>query len=298
MSKNELRYVLITPAKDEEKYITKTIESMISQTVKPVLWMIVSDGSTDKTDQIVKSYSKRCSWIKLLRMPEHRDRHFAAKANCFNTAYQKIKKNKFDIIGNLDADVSFGSDYFEFILDKFKQIPGLGVAGTPYIEGSESSYNEAITDLDHVSGSCQIFRRTCFEQIGGYVPIRGGGIDWTAVTTARMRGWITRSFPERQFFHHRSMGTAQNGIFLSRFKHGQKDYYLGGDLLWEVFRSVYQMTRKPYILGGLSLFAGFTYAGIRQMDNPIPEQLIRFHREEQRKKLKDKFMNVIKSKAA
>jgi hypothetical protein len=148
-----------------------------------------------------------------------------------------------------------------------------------------------IVNPEHVSGPCQIFRRDCYEQIGGYVPIRGGGIDWTAVTTARMHGWITRTFPGKEYIHHRSMGTAEHGIVMSRFLHGQKDYYLGGDPLWEIFRSVYQMTRKPYVIGGVSLLAGFVYAGIKGVENPVSEKLIRFHRQEQRKRLK---MNLLK----
>lgn len=290
MNAKKLRYALITPARNEKQYIGSTIESVISQTIKPVKWIIVSDGSTDGTDEIVKSY-KKYSWIELLRMPEHKDRHFAAKAICFNTAYERLKNKKFDIIGNLDADVSFEPDYFEFLLQKFEQIPGLGVAGTPFIERQQSSYRQMVVNPEHVSGPCQIFRRDCYEQIGGYIPIKSGGIDWTAVTTARMHGWITRTFPGKEYIHHRSMGTAEHGIIMSRFLHGQKDYYLGGDPLWEIFRTFYQMTRKPYVIGGLSLLAGFVFAGIKGVENPVSEKLIRFHRQEQRKRLK---MNLVK----
>lgn len=284
MADKKMRYVLITPARNEQQYIRATIESVISQTVKPVKWIIVSDGSTDQTDQIVKSYRKY-GWIELLQMPQHRERHFAAKANCINEGYKKIKDLQFEVIGNLDADVSFGADYFEFILKKFEQNPQLGVAGTPFVERQQSSFHEMVANLEHVSGPCQLFRKSCFEQIGGYVPIKGGGIDWTAVTTARMKGWITRTFPGKEYIHHRSMGTAEHGILVSRFLHGQKDYYLGGDPLWEIFRFFYQMTRKPYVLGGLSLLAGFTYAGILGRENAVSVELIRFHRKEQRNRL-------------
>lgn len=292
MGKNGLRYALITPARNEEKYITSTIESVIAQTVKPLIWVIVSDGSTDRTDEIVNGY-RRYKWIKLLRMPPHRERNFGAKVHCFNAAYQKIKSMKFDVIANLDADVSFDSDYFQFLLSKFESIPGLGVAGTPYMEKDQSSYIESVANLNHVSGPCQLFRRTCYEQIGGYIPIKGGGVDWTAVTTARMNGWVTRTFPGKIYIHHRGMGTAENGFLMSRFKHGQKDYYLGGDPLWEIFRSVYQMSRKPYVIGGLSLLAGYAYAGIRKVDNPIPQRLIHFHRQEQRLRLKRSVKKLI-----
>jgi biofilm PGA synthesis N-glycosyltransferase PgaC len=124
-------YVLITPARDEEAYIEKTIQSVISQTVLPQKWVIVSDGSTDRTDDIVKRYAAMYSWIKLVRMPEHRDRQFAAKVQCFKAGYEEVKDERYQIIGNLDADISFGEDYFEFLLGRFAEIPELGVAGTP-----------------------------------------------------------------------------------------------------------------------------------------------------------------------
>jgi len=109
-------YVIITPARNEEAFIEKTIQSVISQTILPERWVIVSDGSTDRTDDIVKQYIEKNSWIELLRMPEHRDRTFAAKVHCFNAGYKRFKDTKYYVIGNLDADISFEGDYFEFLL--------------------------------------------------------------------------------------------------------------------------------------------------------------------------------------
>ena len=181
-------YVLITPARNEAAYIENTILSVISQTVLPIKWVIVSDGSTDATDKIVISYASSNSWIELVRMPEHRDRQFAAKVHCFNAGYDKLQGLKYDVIGNLDADITFEKDYFEFLLGKFHKNPELGVAGTPFVEGNEKTYDYRYTNIEHVSGACQLFRHQCYEEIGGYTPIRGGGIDWVAVTTARMKG--------------------------------------------------------------------------------------------------------------
>jgi len=192
----KLKYTLITPARNEEAYIRKTIESVISQSLLPKKWVIVSDGSTDDTDNIVKEYLGRYDWIELVRMPEHQDRHFAAKVICFNAGHQRLFDIDYNLIGNLDADISFEEDYFKFLLSKFDEDPGLGVAGTPFVEGS-SHYDYRFTNIEHVSGACQLFRRECFEEVGGYIPIKGGGIDWTAVTTARMKGWKTRTFIDK-----------------------------------------------------------------------------------------------------
>lgn len=235
-----LKYVLVTPARNEEVFIEGVIRSVISQTIRPEKWVIVSDGSTDRTDEIIKQFAKEHAWIELLRMPEHRDRTFAAKAVCFNAGYDRLKSGDFDLIGNLDADITLDAGYYEFLLGRFAEMPRLGVAGTPFIEDASQpqnhTYAHKFADLEHVSGACQMFRRQCFEEVGGYTPIKGGGIDWVAVNTARMKGWQTRTFLEKTALHHRKMGTANRNPLMARFKHGQEDYYVGGHPLWQVLR--------------------------------------------------------------
>ncbi|MDG5816873.1 glycosyltransferase family 2 protein [Chitinispirillales bacterium ANBcel5] len=287
INKKKLQYVLITPARNEAQYIEQTIKSMISQNTLPKKWVIVSDGSTDGTDEIVKKYASAHNWIELERMPEHRDRQFAAKVHSFNAGLKRLEGLKYDIIGNVDADVSFEPDFFNHLISKFSTHPTLGVAGAPFVEGSKKVYDHNFIDLSHVSGACQIFRRECFEQVGGYIPISGGGIDWAAVTSARMHGWMTRTFTEKVYYHHRQMGTGNQGLLMSRFKHGEKDYYLGGHPLWQVFRSCFQMTRKPYLVGGMFLLLGYTNGFLRRAKSPLPQELIDFHRQEQISRLKE-----------
>ena len=288
-----LSYALITPARNEDAFIEKTIQSVISQTVLPKKWIIVSDGSTDRTDEIVKKYAAKNNWIELMQMPEHKERHFAAKAICFNAGYKKIKSPRYDIIGNLDADLSFEKDYFEFLLGKFAENAGLGVAGTPFVENS-SSYDYNFTNIEHVSGACQLFRRKCLEEIGGYLPIKGGGIDFVAVTTARMKGWKTRTFADKTIFHHRKIGTGNNSFMMSRFTYGLKDYSFGNHPLWEIFRTFYQMTKRPYIIGGLFLFSGYAWALLNGIKRPAPRELIEFYRNEQMQRLKNIFYRFLK----
>jgi poly-beta-1,6-N-acetyl-D-glucosamine synthase len=287
--KNELpKYVMITPARNEEDNIEKCITSMISQNVLPEKWIIVSDGSTDRTDTIVEKYLKDNRWIEMVRLPDHSDRHFAAKVNAFNAGYAKVKGLDYEIIGNLDADITFDRDYLSYLLSKFSSDVGLGVAGTPFVEDGKH-YDYRFTNIDHVSGACQLFRRRCFEEIDGYKPIKGGGIDWVAVTTARMKGWKTRTFTDMTCNHHRKMGTGNAGSLMTWFKQGQKDYRFGNHPLWEIFRSLYQMTKKPLIIGGGLEVVGFISALFKKTERPISGDLLVFIREEQMQRLKTKF---------
>jgi glycosyltransferase involved in cell wall biosynthesis len=289
-----LKYVLITPARNEETFIGQTIGSVISQTVRPQKWVIVSDGSTDRTEEIAERYAAEHSWIELVRMPEHRDRNFAAKVQCFRAGLERLRDIDYDVIGNLDADITFEPDYIEFVLGKLAADPDLGVVGTPFVEGT-SSYDFRFTAVEHVSGACQIFRRECFEEIGGYPEVKGGGIDWIAVTTARMKGWKTRAFVERVCYHHRPMGTASAGRLQSQFRLGRQDYYLGGHPLWAVFRACYQMARKPYLVGGMWLFAGYCWAWMTRVRRPVSSDLIRFHQREQMTRLSQQFRRLVRA---
>jgi GT2 family glycosyltransferase len=287
------RYALVTPARNEESLIEATIKSVVAQTVLPVRWVIVSDGSTDRTDEIVNKYAAQYDWIELLRMPERRDRQFAAKANCFNAGYARLRGLDYDAVGNLDADITFPADYYEFLLSKLQGDDHLGVIGTPFVEDfdrpDDHTYDHEFANLEHVSGACQLFRRECFQSIGGYVPVKGGAIDWIAVTTARMNGWQTRTFTEKVCFHHRQLGTGTHRPLAVRFHYGTKAYYVGGHPLWEILRGVFQMREKPRILGGLWFLAGFTWACIRRTPRAVTPELMAFHRAEQLARLRRLF---------
>ncbi len=286
MSSHPIPYVLITPARNEEAFIEKTIQSMIRQTVLPAKWVIVNDGSTDATSSIVRPYLADHQWMELVDLPVRKERNFAAKVYAFNAGQERVQGLEYDIIGNLDADVSLDDDHFAFLLNEFRKAPHLGVAGTIFKEEGYSSETDSFEGHNHVSGQCQLFRRQCFEEIGGYRPNRAGGIDWMAVTTARMMGWRTQSFREKSFFHHRTLGTAERGRFASSFSYGEKDYYLGGHPVWELFRVAYRMTKRPYLLDGLALGSGYLWAFLRRVKRPVSDELMRFHRKEQMQKLR------------
>jgi biofilm PGA synthesis N-glycosyltransferase PgaC len=288
---NTLNYVLITPARNEASFIEHIINSMIQQTARPVKWVIVSDGSTDGTDDIVRKYISHNPWIELLRMPERAGRDFAAKVHAFNAGYDRVKNLDFEIVGNLDADLSFEPDHFEFLMGKMAENPHLGVAGAPFREGSYQ-YDYRFQNIENVWGGCQLFRRECFESIGGYLPVKGGGIDHIAVLTARMKGWQTRTFTEKVCLHHRQMNTASQGALKAKFKFGEKDYNVGNHPLWEVVRTLYQMTQRPFIIGGLALGWGYAWSLIRGREIAVSSELAAFVRREQMQRLKNRITTL------
>jgi len=294
---NGLRaYVLITPARNEEAFIEKTIESVIHQSVLPVKWVIVDDGSTDRTPDIVDSYAQHYPWIEVVHRPRREKRDFAQKVHAFYAGFERVQSLQTSLIGNLDADISFGPDHFEFLIQKFVEDPLLGVAGTAYTQPGWDSTRDSFEGQASVHGACQVFRRECFQDIGGYRPNPGGGIDWIAVTTARMKGWKTRNYPERRFHHHRIMGTAERGQVGAAFDYGKKDYFFGGSPVWEIFRVAYRMTKKPIFIGGVALLSGYCWAAIRRTKRPVSRELMLFHRREQMKKLRMILGNVVRLK--
>ena len=280
-----LTYILITPARNEAQFIESTLKSVVAQTVRPLRWAIVSDGSTDGMDNIIREYAAEHEWIELIRMPGRRERHFAGKVHAFNAGYARIKGIECDAIGSLDADISFSEDYFSFLLEKLAEDPGLGLVGTPFKDSS--IYDYRFVSIEHVSGACQLFRRECFDAIGGYIASKSGGIDHIAVITARMKGWKTRTFTEKTCLHHRKIGSAERGPLAAKFRDGKLDYALGGHPLWEVCRIAYQMTRGPLIAGGLFLGTGYLYAMMRPEQRPVSREFVTFRRREQMLRLRE-----------
>ena len=286
-------YVLITPACNEEKLIEYSLKSVVKQTVLPVKWVIVNDGSKDATASIVERYVEKYGWIELVNLPKRQGRNFAAKVHAFNAGRERLKDVEYEVIGNLDADVTLDADHFEFLMGKFRNDAALGVAGTIFVEDGYNSAIDSFEGQNYVSGQCQMFRRQCFDEIGGYFPSKNGGIDWIAVKTARMIGWRTRSFREKSFFHHRVLGTADRGLIGSSYAYGRKDYYLGGHPLWELFRSVYRMAKKPYVIAGVALFWGYFQAYLKHDQRPVSDELMKFHRKDQMRMLKKILLSAI-----
>jgi glycosyltransferase involved in cell wall biosynthesis len=283
------KYVLVTPARNEGAYIEKTINSVIGQTIRPMRWVIVSDGSTDHTDEIVKQHAVRHDWIELVSLPKRKERNFMGKVTAFNAGYARLTGLDFDIVGNLDADVSFEKDYFAFLLEKLAVEPRLGLVGTPYQDSLSTGHDYMFASSESVTGPCQLFRRQCFEEIGGYMPVAGGAVDRIADIAARLKGWKSQLFLEKSYFHHRHTGTAQQSVLKSKFKDGAKAFSVGSSPLWELFRAIYQMSKKPYVIGAWVEACGYFWAWVRHSERPVSRDMVAFCQREQGVRLRQFF---------
>ena len=283
------RYVLITAARNEEAFIEKTITSVISQTILPLKWIIVSDGSTDLTNEIVYQYEKTCNLIKLIRVTSDEKRNFSSKVNAFNVGYKQIKNLDYEFIGNLDADVSFESDYYERIIKYFQENPKLGIAGGIRLDYYDDKYVEIISNQWNVCGAIQMFRRQCFEDIEGFIPLRRGGEDAVAEIKARMCGWKIMSFPDIIILHHRTTGTADKSILTSRFNKGIVNYTIGYHPLYEIIRCVYHIRKNPCIIGSCFELIGFFWAVFRRQNREVPTHVVSYLRTFQINRLKSFF---------
>jgi glycosyltransferase involved in cell wall biosynthesis len=280
------QYVLVTPARNEEAYIEKTIESVIAQTVMPQKWVIVSDNSTDSTDGIVRKYAQEHSFIQLVRKDGEEKRTFSSKVYAFRTGYEHVQDTGHDFIGMLDADVSFAPDYYENILKKFDGDKKLGVAGGVRYDLCNGKFVKVLCAKNSVGGPYQLFRRHCFEQIEGFTPIAIGGEDAVAEIKARMYGWRVESFPEFVIYHYRATGSATKGPLGAAFQDGKKCYLLGYHPLFQIVKSIYRMQNSPRIFGGLFLMAGYFYAMLRRLEKAVPEEVVTFLHTEQQSRIK------------
>lgn len=279
-----MKYVVISPARNEAAFIERSVQSVVAQTRLPLRYVVVSDGSTDGTDDIVRRYAATYPWIRLVRAPERRERHFAGKVHAFNAGLATVAGLDYDVIASLDADISLDPAHFAFLIEKLAGDPRLGLVGAPFRD--RFAYDYRFVSIEHVSGACQVFRRACFEDIGGYVPARAGGIDHIAVLTARMNGWKTRTFTDKPSVHHRDIGSAEHNVLAAKFRVGALDYRLGGHPLWEVARTAYQMSRQPFLVGGAALLAGYIWSALSGVERSISPQLLQFRRREQMERLR------------
>lgn len=274
-------YVLITAARNEEAYIEKTIRSVITQTILPAKWVIVSDGSRDRTDEIVKHYADSYDFILLLRRSSDRERNYGSKVRALKLAYGQLANLEFDFVGNLDADVSLWPPYYEKALSKFDANEHLGVVGGTRFDLYNGKFQKLHPALNSAGGPTQLFRRKCYEEIGGYLPLRFGGEDTAAETMARMHGWQVETFPDLDVFHYRYTGTAGGGRVSAKFKAGIVAYLMGYHPLFEVARCVFRLFDQPPVVGSFSLLAGYCWASLKRYERQVPDDFIQYLRSEQ-----------------
>jgi len=285
------KYVIITPARNEEVYIEKTIKSVIYQTVKPIKWVIVSNDSIDRTEDIVSGYSSVYDFIHLLILRGNENYNFSSKAHAFNMGYKYLKGIQYEYIANVDADVAFKSHYFECILEKFQYNSNLGIAGG-WIHESKNGihYRERFGNSKHsVPGATQIFRRQCFEMIGSYIPLDMGGEDSTAEVMARMKGWDTESFEDLKVFHHRKTGTVRRNIYFARYRQGIAHYCVGNHPFYELLKAIKRINERPYVIGSFLRVFGYLMALLYRKKSNISADVIQYRKKEQMIRIKSLF---------
>jgi len=282
-------YVLITPAHNEEQFIGGTIDGVLAQSLLPQKWVIVNDRSTDGTGQVVEKKTAGIPFVTLVNLNSSGGRDFGRKALAFGRALEELKGLDYEYIGNLDADISVLPNYFASLMREFELDPQLGLAGGMVYTKSGQGYITGDKTLDSVGGAVQMFRKGCFEEVGGYLPLEHGGIDAAAEITARMKGWKVRKFPEQAVYEQRRTGTANMGLLKSKIQEGRRFYSLGYGLVFYLLRCIYRAGNPPYVIGSGLAFWGFLNSLLRQKPLALPPELAAYLRREQRAKLKRLF---------
>jgi glycosyltransferase involved in cell wall biosynthesis len=263
--------VLVSPVRDESQLIAKTLDSVVAQSVWPLEWVIVDDGSTDNTAEIVEAYAQRYPFIRLVRHPNRGFRKLGGGVVvAFKYGLTQIAAPEFEFIAKLDGDMSFGPKYLELMLERFSQNPRLAaVSGKVFRPEGEALVEEPIID-EHVAGQFKLYRWRAYQEIGGFVEeVLWDGID---VHTARMKGWDTLSFhhPDALLYHHRLMGSSDKNVYKGRLRWGRGIYFMGYHPLYAIASGVFRMKEKPLVIGGLLIILGYFKAalqGVPRYDN-------------------------------
>jgi poly-beta-1,6-N-acetyl-D-glucosamine synthase len=291
-------YALMTAAYNEAAHIEKTIQSVLAQVVRPQRWVIVSDGSTDGTDEIVRSYALQHDFIRFMRMSRPPGHSFRTKVVALQAGQKHLFEVPFEFIGNLDADITVAPAYFEDLIERFHQNPKLGLAGGFVCEEVHGEFQGRTSNRTHsVAHAAQLARRECYEAIGGYQVLEYGGEDWHAQISANLKGWETEAFPDLPIYHLRHTGTGTN-LLRSSFRLGKLDYSFGSDPLFEAIKCSRRVASKPVVLGALLRFLGFAWLTLRREKRPVSGEFISFLRSEQRARVAGMFRRKRGSTAA
>jgi poly-beta-1,6-N-acetyl-D-glucosamine synthase len=279
----------MTAAHNEEAFIMRTIASVLAQTILPLRWVIVSDGSTDKTDEIVGSYASQHPFISFIKFTRPSGRSFGSKGLALKRGCKLLQGISYDFIGNLDADVVLEPSYFETLVSYFERDPQLGLAaGFIYEEQGGEFRSRASNRVDSVPHAAQLVRRACYEAIQGYATFKYGGEDWYAQQCAKMNGWHAEAIPTLKVFHERHTGAAGSRLG-HQFRLGRLDYSFGSDPFFEFVKCTVRLSEKPRLLGALTRFLGFAWSSLSREKRPVSKEFMNFLRSEQRGKILNVF---------
>lgn len=277
------RYVIVTPTRDEERHIERTIESVLGQSVLPAEWLIVDDGSTDRTGAIIDRYADHVPWIRAF----HRVNRGFRKAGggvieAFYDGYNCLATEDWEFIVKLDGDLAFSPDYFERCFAHFHIEPRLGIGGGEIYHEINGQLKLEVNPTFHVRGATKIYRKACWEAIGGLWMAPG----WDTIdeVKANMLGWTTHSFPDLRLIHHRLTGSA-DGLLRDRVKLGMACYVSGYHPLFVAAKCLSRLARKPYVVGAAAIAFGFLKGYFAHKPQVRDAQLIRYLRNQQLRRL-------------
>lgn len=271
------RYLIVSPVKDEERHVERTLRSVTSQTVTPVRWIIVDDASDDGTADIVRRYASEYPFIQLVsRIRTGARQPGSAVMHAFYHGLQHAEGVAYDYIVKLDCDVELPHDYFEILLGYFQREPRLGIASGVYLEEGAGGWKAVPMPAYHAAGASKVMRATCFEEIGGFVRERG----WDTVdeVRAQVRGWMTRHYPEIEFRHLKPEG-AGIGSVRTNLMHGDVYYLTGGGPLFLALKVVHRMfAGSPPMIGGLAMLWGYLRCLASGRDRLVSPKEARYYR--------------------
>ena len=287
---NNRRYVLISVCRNEEAYIEGLIDTISGQKLRPIKWIIVDDGSSDKTNQLAVARTKDLPFIEVVKMPGGRPRSFSSKVFGLQHACELVKGLDFDYIGFLDADIRLEPDYHERLIGFFEKDSRLGLGGGTVIDQYEDRTENIRKGSEeyHVPGAVQFFRRECFEQVGGYVPVDVGGEDTIADVMAMMHDWKISTFPELTVMHLRPDGLfTKVNVFRRGMRWGRRFYMLGYHPVFYFGQCVRRVGRRPLVIGSFCQLIGFLVATLQGDQRPVPAEFVRFLRRSQMERLRE-----------
>ncbi|KPP83948.1 MAG: Glycosyltransferases involved in cell wall biogenesis [Rhodobacteraceae bacterium HLUCCA08] len=280
-------YLLISPGRNEAKFMRRTLDSVVAQTERPTAWVIVDDGSTDDSPQILADYAAAHDWITVIRREDRG--HRAVGPGVIEAFYAGLDTRDladFTYLCKLDLDLDLPPGYFAGLMDRMEADPRVGTCSgkTYFTDSAGRKISEKISDEMSI-GASKFMRVACFQQIGGFVrEVMWDGID---CHKARMLGWKAVSWrdPELAFEHLRPMGSSQQNILVGRRRHGFGQYYMGSDPLYFIATAIRKMAHPPYVLGGLATLQGYFGAMLRRAPQHGDAELRRFVRAYQRQVL-------------
>jgi len=282
---SQATYVLVTPAKDEGKTIEITIRSVLAQTRPALEWIVVSDQSTDDTDEIVRRFAAEHSFIRLLRTERGSKRDFSAVVHATEAGIRALQAREYRFLGLLDADVRFAADYYEQLMARFDQDPKLGLAGGLVQDVINGQVQAANQDMNQVAGATQFFRRECFESLGGLMAIPEGGWDAVTCIRARMNGFKTCTFPDLRMDHLKPRNSAFGHPLHRKWQLGVRDYALASHPLFEIAKCCSRAAESPFFVSAVARLAGYLWSGVVRRKRIVPPDLRKRLRDDQMKKL-------------